>query len=362
MKEVKILGLMSGSSCDGVDVALCKFWSEYDIIKYELKDSATFNFSDELRKQLLQAASLSNSDLKKLEIDFSRYLGKNIKSYLTKSQEVDYIASHGHTVLHDPDASYTVQIGAGSVIAAETSLPTICDFRSLDLAYQGQGAPIAPIADKFLFPSHEFYLNLGGIVNISAHVNSKILGYDIAPCNQILNALSKTVGLEFDEGGKLAASGEVNNELLTTLLANEYLSRPYPKSLDNSWVKKNYSDPILEYSDSVENKLCTSIEFMNQAIVNEIRKIGKQENVDLTNTKMFCTGGGAFNTFLMESLGRKCKAEGVEIVLPDPKIIEYKEAMLMGLMGYLRLTNQPNCLSSVTGASKDCSGGVIHYP
>lgn len=353
---------MSGSSCDGVDVAVCKFWNSDRGIGYELDTTTTFDFPDELKTSLRHAASLSSQDLKKLETRFSEFLSRNINSFVNGSSDVSYIASHGHTVLHDPEASYTVQIGSGSMIAAATSIPTICDFRSLDMAYGGQGAPIAPIADKYLFPGHNFYLNLGGIVNISANINSKIIGYDIAPCNQILNALSHVKGLEYDEGGKLAASGKLNSELLDQLLNHEYLSQAYPKSLDNSWVTDNYTSPILSYEDTVENKLHTCVEFMAIAIANELKKISSQEAIDLTDTKIFCTGGGAFNTYLINRLSDHCLPLGSELVIPDPDIIEYKEAMLMSLMGYLRITNQPNCLSTVTGASKDCSGGVIHYP
>lgn len=362
MEAYNILGLMSGSSCDGVDVALCKFWTSDQDIQYELEDTCTFAFPTDIKESLSQAAQLSNTKLKILETRFSRFLASNINAYLGESKSVDYIASHGHTVLHDPASSYTVQIGAGSLIAAETNLATICDFRSLDMAYGGQGAPIAPIADKYLFPGHTFYLNLGGIVNISCNANSKFIGYDIAPCNQMLNALSKTKGLEYDEGGKIASAGMINDDLLQKLLSHSYLQQGYPKSLDNSWVRDNYTTPILDYDDSIENRLHTSVEFMAQAISDELNKIATNEQLKLKGATMFCTGGGAFNEYLIKRLAFHCEQHSVKLVIPEAQIIEYKEAMLMALMGYLRITNQPNCMSSVTGASKDCSGGVIHYP
>lgn len=353
---------MSGSSCDGVDIAVCKFWSQEGEIGYELQATTTFAFPIDLKENLKRAAGLSSAELKKLESRFSMFLASNINSFVNGVHKINYIASHGHTVLHDPDASYTVQIGAGSLIAAATRTPTICDFRSLDIAYGGQGAPIAPIADKYLFSGNDFYLNLGGIVNISSNIEGRIIGYDIAPCNQMLNALSKLKGLEYDDSGKLAASGKTNNELLHKLLSHEYLSQSYPKSLDNTWVQDNYTKPILAFDDTIENRLHTSIVFMTQAITNELKKISSIENLDLNGAKMFCTGGGAFNDFLIQQLAKFSHPLGVELVIPEPQIIEYKEAMLMSLMGYLRMIGQPNCLSSVTGANKDCSGGVIHYP
>ena len=359
---MKILGLMSGSSCDGVDAAICRFWEDGEELKYELTGTTTFQFSSDLKSALKSSAQLGASSLKSLEAKFSMFLAKHINNYLITSAPIDYIASHGHTVLHEPAESYTLQIGLGSIISAETGIPTICDFRSLDMAYGGQGAPVAPIADKYLFGGHRFYLNLGGIVNISSFVDTKIIGYDIAPCNQMLNALSNTKGLEYDDGGELASSGQLNDVLLQNLLSHEYLTQAYPKSLDNSWVQTNFTSPTLAFDDTVENKLHTSIEFMAIAIAGELKKISTNENIELGDTTLFCTGGGAFNKHLMDRIGFHIGQLRVKTVIPGKDIIEYKEAMLMALMGYLRLKEQPNCLASVTGASKDCSGGVIYYP
>lgn len=359
---MKILGLMSGSSCDGVDAAICKFWEEEEELKYELLNTASFQFSTELKEALENSAQLDLPKLKSLEAKFSKFLSTKVNDYIRDAGTIDYLASHGHTVLHQPAESYTLQIGLGSIISAETGIPTICDFRSLDMAYGGQGAPVAPIADKYLFAGHRFYLNLGGIVNISSLVDDKIVGYDIAPCNQMLNALSNIKGLDYDDGGKLAASGRLNDKLLQNLLSHEYLSQGYPKSLDNSWVQSNFTNPTLAFDDTVENKLYTSVEFMAIAIADELKKISASENVSIANSTVFCTGGGAFNNHLMNRIGFHSEQLGVKTVIPETDIIEYKEAMLMALMGYLRLKEQPNCLASVTGASKDCSGGVIYYP
>jgi len=362
LNQLKILGLMSGSSCDGVDATLCGFIMKNSTLEFEIIRTASFEFPDKLRKGLKTAASSLLSDLNSLNSEFSKFLSKNISLSFSNNTHIDYIASHGHTVLHAPEKGYTVQLGNGALISAETGVATICDFRSQDIAHGGQGAPLAPLADKYLFGGHDYYLNLGGIVNVS-HVNTdKVIGFDIAPCNQMLNALSKLKGLEFDSGGEMASRGSLNKELLESLLSNEYLSKPYPKSLDNNWVYSNYTEPILSFDDSIENKLRTTVEFIAIAIKNDIESIADKERSQLKDSSVFCTGGGAFNNFLMERIKFHCESIGVRVEIPKPEIIEYKEAMLMALMGYLRVIDKPNCIASVTGASKDCCAGVIYYP
>lgn len=362
LKQLKILGLMSGSSCDGVDAALCGFSMKNDILEFELIKTASFKFSNQLSSDLRTAASSLSAELNSLNSEFSIFLGENISSCFPNSAKIDYIASHGHTVLHAPEKGFTVQLGNGALISAETGIATICDFRSQDIAHGGQGAPLAPLADKYLFGGHDFYLNLGGIVNVS-HLNAeKVIGFDIAPCNQMLNALSKLKGLEFDPEGELASRGRLNVGLLDSLLNNEYLTAPYPKSLDNNWVYSNYTDPILSFDDSIENRLHTTVEFIAVAIKDDLQSIADKERSQLKDTSVFCTGGGAFNNFLMERIKFHCESIGVRVEIPQPEIIEYKEAMLMALMGYLRVIDKPNCIASVTGASKDCSAGVIYYP
>lgn len=363
MKESsKILGLMSGSSCDGVDAVICDFNTEDGVIRYELLHTASFKFTDKLRDDLKTVAHKSLAELQTINSAFSNFLSSHISDFLRKSVSVNYIASHGHTVLHAPDEGYTLQLGNGALISARTGIPTICDFRSQDISHGGQGAPLAPLADKILFSGHDFYLNLGGIVNISHISAHRVIGYDIGPCNQMLNALSNLRGLAYDAAGNMAATGELNQQLLEKLLANQYLDLPYPKSLDNSWVYNNYTQLLINHEDSIENRLHTSVEFIAMAIKNDLLKIAVKEKIQLDNTSIFCTGGGAFNDYMMERIRFHCNTLGVQLTIPTQDIIEYKEAMLMALMGYLRVVGKPNCLGSVTGASKDCSAGVIYYP
>lgn len=362
MKEsIKVLGLMSGSSCDGVDAAICNFSTENGAIKYELLSKGSFQFPDELRDDLKIVASKSLPDLNAINSKFSNFLSSHISEFVD-NKEINYIASHGHTVLHAPEDGYTLQLGNGALISAQTGIPTICDFRSQDISHGGQGAPLAPLADKILFEGHDFYLNLGGIVNISHVSKDKIVGFDIAPCNQMLNALSNLKGLEYDAEGSIASTGILNKQLLETLLSNDYLALPYPKSLDNSWVYDNYTAFVVNHKDSIENKLRTCVEFIAIAIKNDLIKIATKENIQLEGTKMFCTGGGAFNDFMISRISSHCNAAGVSLTIPKQEIIEYKEAMLMALMGYLRVVRKPNCIASVTGAKKDCCAGVIYYP
>lgn len=361
MKDSKILGLMSGSSCDGVDAAVCSFRMHDGNLSYKLLETASFKFEDDLSLELKHAASSSAKSLNEIESKFSKFLTAQINQQFGHSQ-IDYIASHGHTVLHSPADGYTVQLGSGSLIAEGTGVKTICDFRSKDIACGGQGAPLAPLADKYLFAGNDFYLNLGGIVNISYVGADKIIGYDISPCNQMLNALSSKLGKPYDDKGLEAAAGTIHTRLLDQLLSNDYLTQTYPKSLDNSWVQDNYTSPLVDHDETIQNKLCTAVEFIAICISNDLKLISKNEKIELTGKNLFCTGGGAFNDFMISRIKFHCSKLGVHTVLPADTIIEYKEAMLMSLMGYLRVQNKPNCIASVTGATKDCSGGVIYHP
>jgi len=363
MKEqITVLGIMSGSSCDGVDAAVCSFSMHDAVLDYKLLGKASFKFPDQLKDALKQAANKSTAELNVLNTNFSSFLVKHIFDFFQANGKTDYIASHGHTVLHAPDDGYTLQLGNGALISAGTKTPTIVDFRSQDIACGGQGAPLAPLADKQLFGGYDFYLNLGGIVNVSHVNNQSTIGFDIAPCNQMLNALSNVIGLDYDSEGKLAAQGLINEALLEKLLSSDYLKAPYPKSLDNSWVRDNYTEPLLTYEDTISNKLHTAVEFIAITIRNGLQLISNKEKVKLEGGTVFCTGGGAFNKYMMDRIIYHCSQLGVKVIIPKSEIIEYKEAMLMALMGYLRIIRKPNCIASVTGADKDCSAGVIYYP
>lgn len=350
---MKILGIMSGSSLDGIDLALCEFIEDEGKLSWKIKKATTVEYSE---KWVSRLKNLPYSDAREITLadyDLGYLFGQVSKDFLD-SQKIDYIASHGHTVFHEPHNKMTLQIGNGSAIASVSGVSTIYDFRSMDIGFGGQGAPIVAILDRDLFKEYDALVNLGGISNISVTNNQNTIAYDISPCNQLLNHLSNKVGKEYDKDGEIASKGLVNNELLKELLSFDYFESSFPKSLDNNFIKKNYI-PILEKdTSSIEDKMATVVELISITLANELR-----ENFIDTKSipKVLFAGGGTKNSFLMNRI--KFLSEDIEIVIPDNSIIDFKEALLMAYVGYLRVKGKTNILSSVTGASKDSIGGAI---
>ncbi len=293
---------------------------------------------------------------------YGHYAGELVRDYLERTQiEPDFIASHGHTIFHYPNEQMTLQIGDGAAIAAETGYPVINDFRAMDVALGGQGAPLAPIADRMLLPGYDFYLNLGGISNITGHAGEKFIAFDIGGANQVLNFLAQQVNKPFDENGNLAASGALHAGLLAQANALSYHELPYPKSLGNDWVQEALIPIFQHYNATIADKLHTACLHIAWQIAKQIGAIIEREQLNKEHYRLLATGGGARNTFLMQCIEQACsKIADIEIVIPDPLIISFKEAAFMALMGVLRLENLPNCMASVTGASRDASGGAIH--
>lgn len=343
---MKILGCMSGSSLDGLDMALCDFKSEST---YTLIKATTFRYSDQWVTRLQKVNQLSHEESCQLEADFTTYIAANILDFLS-GEETAYISSHGHTILHNPDSGYSYQLANGAYLAAKTSIPVISEYRLQDIAKGGQGAPIAPAIEKYLLPKYDAYLNLGGIANISHHSEKEITAYDIGPCNQLLNALAQQAGKQFDEGGLLAKSGMLINELLSASLAHSYFSADSPKSLDNRFVVNEFVQPFLDHAGSVTDKLHTATRLIAKTIAAES---GRENHI-------YATGGGALNSFLMECLDEELQNQNNKLVIPDAKMIEFKEAILMALMGYLRLHDKVNVFCSVTGATSDTVAGCIY--
>jgi anhydro-N-acetylmuramic acid kinase len=262
---------------------------------------------------------------------------------------IDFIASHGHTIFHQPNKKITFQIGDGSAIAAETGLPVVCDFRSLDVALNGQGAPLVPIGDRMLFNDFQYCLNLGGFANISFEKNNKRTAFDICPVNIILNFLSEITGSSFDNKGKIASSGKVDHALLSALNQKKYYKKNPPKSLGKEWVISEILPLLALDTISISDKLRTFCEH----IADQITKVLPPD----MPAKVLVTGGGAHNDFLVRLLKQKSKNE---IILPDKKTIDYKEALIFSFLGVLRMRNEINCLKNVTGASKDNIGGAVY--
>ncbi len=348
MKSYKAIGVMSGTSLDGLDIVLCDFKYEDQWI-FDILKSDTIEYTEEWKKKLANAPVLTGYDLSILHKDFGRYIGKSVIDFLKDTNyKIDLIASHGHTVFHQPEINFTLQIGDGQEIATSTNITTISDFRSKDVALGGQGAPLVPIGDMLLFNNYDFCVNLGGFANISYNNHTQRLAYDICPANIILNYLANKLEHEYDKNGALGFLGKLDDELLNKLNNLEYYHKEHPKSLGKEWLIDSFI-PVLETSEiSIKDKIRTVYEHIAQQTANAL-------NHEKKSTALF-TGGGVYNKFLINLIKQKTSTE---IIVPDAKIIEFKEALIFALLGILRIENKINCLSSVTGASKDSSGGVI---
>lgn len=368
IRTYKVLGLMSGSSLDGLDMALCSFDvrtakdNSLELEQWTLVDATTAPYSDDWQNRLQQLPQQSALEFAKTHVDFGHYMGSLAQLFLNQiKQQPDCIASHGHTIFHFPDQQFTAQIGDGASLAAKTGCAVINDFRSLDLALGGQGAPLAPLADQWLLPSYDFYLNLGGIANVSCNTGDHFVAFDIGGANQILNALVQPLGLAYDKGGQLAAKGQLNKDLLAQSNRLPYFSQPYPKSLGNDWVQEQQIASYVQFDCPVEDKLHTACVQIGQQIAASIQQIIKNEGIKKSAFKLLTTGGGAFNSFLVKCIEQATNAVvPIKIEVPAPEIINFKEACLIALMGVLRIEQYPNCLASVTGAKKNVIGGALY--
>jgi len=360
------IGLMSGSSLDGLDVAACSFDINHNGIQaWQLLAADTIPFPANWQATLQSLPKASARDLAKAHADLGHWIGHAVRNFLTQHPSFmpSLIASHGHTIFHFPNEHFTTQIGDGAAIAALTGITTICDFRSSDIALMGQGAPVAPIADQLLFSPYNLLMNIGGIANLTCRThNQHYLAFDICGANQILNALTATIGLPYDDQGQLAASGQLIPELLLHLNQLDYLHQAPPKSLGNDWVQQHQVLPCLHWPEPLADKLHTVCIHIAQQTAKAIDSIIQQEQWQPDKFQMLITGGGAFNTFLVQSIQNACNhLNQFSIVLPEPGIIAFKEAILMALMGVLRMEGIPNCLASVTGASRNSVNGAIYH-
>ncbi|MEX2336071.1 MAG: anhydro-N-acetylmuramic acid kinase, partial [Fulvivirga sp.] len=303
-----------------------------------------------------QSTEFTGLALTALDIDLGRWIGEKVNEFIQdNSLNIDIIASHGHTVFHQTEKGITRQIGDGNVIAAVTGKTTIYDFRSFDVALGGQGAPLVPIGDRLLFHEFDYCLNLGGIANISFESDGQRFAFDICPCNMTLNHLAKRIHQDFDKDGEIAQKGITITSLLKKLDDLDFYTHSYPKSLGYEWVRDNIFPLIEEGVDSTENLMRT----LADHTVNQITKAIIPLNG--TGKKLLVTGGGAFNLYIIEQVRNKLSPE-VEVYIPEKDLINYKEAIVFGFLGVLRARSEINCLSSVTGAQYDNSGGVIAGP
>ncbi len=352
----KVIGLMSGSSLDGLDIAYVHLQERVASSKeqprtweYTLVHTGHCPYEDHWKQSLAAAPGLSALDYQLLHVDYGHWLGQQINYFIDQLNlyyQVQLIVSHGHTAFHVPGRQMTAQLGDGAAIAAETRINVVSDLRAMDLALGGQGAPIVPIGERLLLPDYQLFLNLGGIANVSQGP----VAFDICPANRVLNALAEQEGLHQDKGGALAASGRVDEELLQQLNALPYYDLPWPKSLGNEFGVQTVLPLIQARGLSTADALRTYVEHIAEQVA---RAVGDGHKAD---AKMLVTGGGVHNTFLVERL--KAKLE-VMLVVPDKDLVDYKEAIIMALMGVLRWREENNVLASVTGASRDSIGGAV---
>lgn len=340
---------MSGTSLDGVDIAYCQFEKTGEKWIFEIVCAETIPYSREWSGRLATVENDSAWVLAETDVEYGHLLGRMANDFIQKHKiKADFIASHGHTVFHRPEKRVTLQIGKGAAIRAETGLQVINDFRALDVALGGQGAPLVPIGDRVLFGQYEYCLNLGGFANISFEKNGKRIAFDICPVNIVLNFFARGKGLEFDQDGILAESGRVDEELVRVLNTLEYYRMPPPKSLGKEWVIRNILPLVENNGLSPEENLATFCKHISMQIHSVIRG-GKDE-------KVLVTGGGAFNKFLLTKI-----QEGIlpSLIVPDPGIIQFKEALIFAFLGLLRHRDEINCLSAVTGARRNSGGGSV---
>lgn len=347
-KKTHIIGLMSGTSLDGVDIIYVSFDNEYN---FEIIHADTIPYPGTWKQDLQNAFNQSESEVNKLDLEYGKYLGNLVNTFISKNdiKNIDFIASHGHTIFHKPEEGYTLQIGDGKLISEITNQNVVCDFRTQDVQLGGQGAPLVPIGDKLLFAEYDYCLNLGGFVNISFDDNGVRKAFDICPVNIVMNHYTNQIGLEYDDAGKIASGGNINNKLLSELNGLPFYKDTNPKSLGYEFVVSTIFPMIDKYNLKLKDILRTFVEHVVFQVSEKIEGKGK----------MIVTGGGAFNSFLINRLK---EMSTVEIVIPDSTIINFKEALIFAFLGLRRIENKVNCLQSVTGAKKDHSSGVIYIP
>lgn len=352
-----ILGVMSGTSLDGIDLAEINFslldgiW-EYDIIKAE-----TIAYPSIWKNRLQEAISCSQKEIEIVNSEYTVFLGEVISEFISRNQikNLDIVCSHGHTIWHQPKKGITLQIGNLPEIASLINQKVVCNFRVQDVTLGGNGAPLVPIGDRLLFAEYDYCLNLGGFANVSFedkslhNQESKRIAYDICPANIVLNYLTEQLGFLFDEGGAIARHGMLSEELFQKLNDLTFYNMTPPKSLGLEWVKKEIFPLMKPSSITIEDKLHTVTEHIAFQLSNQFAE----------GSTVLVTGGGAFNIYLLERIKYYKK---INLIIPTPTLVEYKEALIFGLLGILKLRNENNCLKSVTGAEKDHCSGIIHIP
>jgi anhydro-N-acetylmuramic acid kinase len=340
---------MSGTSLDGLDLCLSHFWKNGDRWDYKIIAAETLAYEAEWKEKLKSCETCAGEDLLQMHFSYGSYLGTLAHRFLERHGEnADFISSHGHTIFHQVEKGFTFQLGHGAAIAASTGLACVSDFRSMDVALKGQGAPLVPFGEKFLFPEYSCCLNIGGIANISYRNNNQLLAFDIAPANQVLNSLYQSAySGEYDVNGATSKKGQLNESLFKQLNQLDFYQLPTPKSLGREWVESKVIPLLKQHTIPVEDKLHTFTRHLAYQIEVQLANI--------TPEKVLVSGGGAYNSFLISCL----KEGGRAIVIPEQEVIEFKEALIFAFLGLMRHLELENTYSSVTGALRDSIGGCI---
>ena len=351
MNVYHAIGIMSGTSMDGLDIVYCKLFLKNNW-QYEILKCRTISYTKKWKERLINAHLLKSRDFVLLDHEFGKFIGKKINEFILENNinktEIDLISSHGHTIFHETQNSFSCQIGNGNQICAVTNLKTVTDFRSLNVAFNGQGAPLVPIGDHLLFNNYDACLNLGGVANISLNYKNPIIAGDINFANMSSNYLAEKMGFPFDKNGHLAKKGELNNDLILKLNELSFFNQPFPKSLSIEDFKKWYLPVLAKSNCSLYDQLFTT----GFHLAESIKKITGRKR------KLLVTGGGVHNQFWIQKL----KEFNVQVVIPESTLIEYKEALIFSLLGVLKVRDEVNCLSSVTGATRDLKSGIIFTP
>lgn len=348
--DVFSIGVMSGTSLDGIDLVYVKF-DTTNYQNFKILHAETIGYSKEWKQLLQNAIHNSKKEIAQFDVMYGKFLGQTIQNFISnhKIDQLDFIASHGHTILHEPDKGITLQIGAGKEIAKITNTKVVCDFRTQDVKLGGQGAPLVPIGDELLFANYDFCLNLGGFSNISFQQNQQRIAFDICPVNIVLNHYVNKLDLAYDDQGNIAASGNLNHALLEQLNGLEFYNKQPPKSLGLEWVQEN----VYPLIDKMEQDVPVILNTFVEHIAIQISK------VIFNNDSVLVTGGGVFNTYLMQRIQFYASNQ---IDLVNEELINFKEALVFSFLGLLKLRDEVNCLQSVTGASKNHSSGVVILP
>ncbi len=349
--EYTVIGVMSGTSLDGIDIIYVTY--KLDAVwNFKIHNAETYTYPKIWKSKLSNLVKLSETELKKTDALYTEFLAETIKAFMRKNniKNIDFVSSHGHTALHMPERKITYQIGNLQVLSNMLQQNIICDFRTADVLLGGQGAPLVPIGDELLFQVFDFCLNLGGFANVSFKKNNQRIAFDICPVNIVLNHYASQLNLDYDDKGKLAASGVLNETLLSALNKVEFYKQQPPKSLGLEWVENTIFPIINSFDIEISDILRTVVEHVALQISEVLNK---------KNTTVLITGGGAYNRFLIRRIEGLSRAK---ITIPESEIIEFKEALIFGLLGVLKDRNEINCLKSVTGATHNHSSGKILKP